>query len=76
MTTETLNSLQDISSLQTITTPMIIISCLVILDFVLKWITLYKSWKREQLARFICIFIFNTCWILPIIYLIINREKK
>lgn len=55
---------------------VIICTILMIFDFVMKWIVLYKAWKREQLARFICIFIFNTCWILPIIYLITNREKK
>jgi len=41
-----------------------------------KGIALWKAGRNNQLARFICIFIFNTLWILPIIYLIINAVKK
>lgn len=45
-------------------------------DITWKWIALYKSWKKWEIARFICIFIFNTCGILPIIYLLIDSIKK
>ena len=49
--------------------------CLVIRDLIRKWIALYKAWQRSEIIRFVCIFILNTCGILPIIYLIINRDK-
>jgi len=42
---------------------------LLIWDAVWKGIALWKSGKNNQLAWFICIFIFNTVGILPIIYL-------
>jgi hypothetical protein len=48
---------------------------LALLDLVLKCIAAYKAWTRKQVARFICLFIFNTCGILPIIYLILNKEE-
>ena len=53
-----------------------IIICLATFDAVLKAIALWKSGRRNQLDWFICIFIFNTCGILPIIYLILNKDKK
>lgn len=48
---------------------------LAIWDLVRKAIALYKAWQKNNLIWFIFIFIFNTCGILPIIYLILNREK-
>ena len=73
MTTIPLNTVQDPEL-----APRFVILCiaLTILDIVLKCIAAYKAWTRRQVARFICLFIFNTCGILPIIYLIINREKN
>jgi Family of unknown function (DUF5652) len=55
----------------------------VILTFVLifiweavwKGIALWKSGKNKQLAWFVCIFIFNTVGILPIIYLLFFQKK-
>lgn len=73
MTTIPLNTVQDPEL-----APRLIILCLAlaIFDVVMKCITAYKAWTKRQVARFICLFIFNTCGILPIIYLIINREKN
>ena len=73
MTTIPLNTVQDPEL-----APRLVILCIVltILDLVLKGIAAYKAWTRRQVARFVCIFILNTCGILPIIYLIINREKN
>ena len=48
----------------------------VIWEMIRKGIALWKAGRNNQLARFICIFIYNTLWILPIIYLIINAVKK
>ncbi len=49
---------------------------LLVRDMTWKWIALYKSWKKWEITRFICIFIFNTCGILPIIYLLVDSLKK
>ena len=48
---------------------------LVIREFVRKGIALYKAWQKSDKVRFIFIFIFNTCGILPIIYLLLNKKK-
>lgn len=45
-------------------------------EMVWKGIALWKSGNRKQLAWFVCIFIFNTVGILPIVYLILNKDKK
>ena len=48
---------------------------LAIWDLIWKWIALYKAGQKSHLVRFIFIFILNTCGILPIVYLILNRKK-
>jgi len=40
-----------------------------------KWIALYKCAQKGKIGRFVCILIFNTCGILPIIYLLIDSIK-
>lgn len=45
-------------------------------DLVWKAIALYKAGQKSNVIRFIFIFIFNTCGILPIIYLVLNRNNK
>lgn len=72
MTTIPLNSVQSFGS----DSRMIIVLILTIFDFVMKWIAMYKAGTRRQVARFVCLFIFNTCGILPIIYLLVNKDKK
>jgi len=50
---------------------------LAIWESVWKGIGLWKSGRNKQLAWFICIFIFNTIGILPIIYLLFfGKDKK
>ena len=71
MTTIPLNSVQSFGS----DSRMIIVLILTIFDFVMKWIALYKAGTRRQVARFVCLFIFNTCGILPIIYLLSNKNE-
>ncbi|MEI6118886.1 MAG: DUF5652 family protein [bacterium] len=44
-------------------------------DMVWKAIALWKAGTKRQLARFICLFIFNTAGILPIIYLAFFQKK-
>lgn len=53
---------------------MLIVLILAIFDFVMKWIAMYRAWTRKDVARFVCLFIFNTCWILPIIYLATHKK--
>jgi len=72
MTTIPLNSVQSFGS----DSRMIIVLILTIFDFIMKWIAMYKAGTRRQVARFVCLFIFNTCGILPIIYLLVNKDKK
>jgi len=45
---------------------------LVAWELVRKWIALYKAGQQKELWRFICIFIFNTFGLLPIIYLLVD----
>jgi methionyl-tRNA synthetase len=49
---------------------------LLIWEAVWKAIGLWKSGTQKQLAWFICIFVFNTAGILPIIYLAYFQKKK
>jgi hypothetical protein len=44
-------------------------------DAVWKLIAMWKAARNNHLAWFICIFIFNTIGILPIIYILINKNK-
>ena len=48
----------------------------IIWELVWKWIALYKAGQKGDILRFVCIFIFNTCGILPILYLLIDSIKK
>ena len=72
MTTIPLNSVQDP---ELATRFVILCIALTIFDVVMKWIAMYKAWTRRQVWRFVCLFIFNTCGILPIIYLVTNKES-
>lgn len=44
-------------------------------DIVWKAIALWKAGRSNQLAWFICLFIFNTAGILPILYLLFFQKK-
>lgn len=48
---------------------------LVVVDAVLKLITLWQSARRKQIAWFIFLALVNSLGILPVIYLIVNRNK-
>ena len=54
---------------------IVLCAFLAVWDLVRKAIALYKAWQRSDKVRFIFIFIFNTCGILPIIYLLLNKKK-
>jgi len=53
--------------------PVIIV--VAIWDTVWKLIAMWRAAQNKHLAWFICIFIFNTIGILPIIYILLNKEK-
>ena len=53
-----------------------LIIILMIWEGVWKGIGLWKSGRNNQLAWFVCILIFNTIGILPIIYLLAFQKKK
>jgi hypothetical protein len=44
-------------------------------DTVWKLIAMWKAAQNKHLIWFICIFFFNTIGILPIIYILINKEE-
>lgn len=64
----------NVSDVQT----WLVVLCIVlaIRELVRKGIALYKAWQKSDKVRFILIFILNTCGILPIIYLLLNKKKK
>lgn len=49
---------------------------LIIWELVWKAIAMWKSARNNHLAWFVCITIFNTVGILPIVYLLINKYKN
>ena len=53
--------------------PIIII--LMIWDTVWKFIAMWKAGRNNHLAWFICLAIFNTVGVLPIVYILIHRNK-
>jgi hypothetical protein len=55
---------------------IVVIAILALWEFVWKIIALWKAGRNNHLAWFICIAIFNTIGILPIIYLVTKGRKK
>lgn len=55
--------------------PILIVN-LVIWEAIWKGVALWKSGKNNQLTWFVCIFIFNTIGILPIIYIKFFQRKQ
>ena len=44
-------------------------------DSIWKLIGMWKAGRNNELAWFLCIAIFNTLGILPIIYILLNKKK-
>lgn len=55
---------------------MWLILLLVLWDMTWKVVAMWKSARNNQLTWFICIVIFNTIGILPIIYILLDLKKK
>ncbi|HBB01862.1 MAG: hypothetical protein A2W86_14205 [Bacteroidetes bacterium GWD2_45_23] len=54
---------------------IIVIVILALFDSVMKLIALWKAARNNHLAWFICLAIFNTIGILPIVYLVLNKQR-
>lgn len=54
----------------------VLIGILIVWDAVWKGIALWRAVSNRKLVWFICLFIFNTVGILPIIYLYFFDRKK
>ncbi len=55
---------------------LVLIIILMIWEAIWKAIALWKAGRNNQIAWFVCIFIFNTIGILPIIYIFFFRKNK
>ncbi len=55
---------------------IVLLIAIIIWELIWKGIALWKSGRNNQLPWFICILIFNTIGILPIIYLAFFQKKK
>jgi hypothetical protein len=55
---------------------IVLVILLALFDGVMKLIGMWYAAGRKQLAWFICLAIFNTVGILPIVYLLLHRENK
>jgi hypothetical protein len=55
---------------------MPVLMILFIWDGAWKLVALWKAARNNHLAWFICLAIFNTVGILPIIYILINRKNE
>ena len=53
-----------------------VIIILAIWEYVWKFIALWKAGRNNHLAWFICIAVFNTIGILPIIYILTHIKKS
>lgn len=54
---------------------IILIVILALFDSVLKLIALWRAARNNHLVWFICLAIFNTVGILPIVYLVLDKNK-
>ena len=54
---------------------VVTVSFLAVWDIVWKAIALWKSARNNHFVWFICILIINTVGILPIIYILLNKDK-
>jgi hypothetical protein len=55
---------------------VIVVAVLAVWDLVWKSIAMWKAAKNNHFGWFICIVIFNTAGILPIIYLLTKGKKQ
>ncbi len=61
---------------ETVKSMMYIIFPIMILDIVLKGISLWRAGRNNQKYWFVALFIFNTVGILPLVYLSFFQKKR
>jgi len=54
---------------------IILLIVLMVREMIWKGIALWKAGTQKRLARFVCLFIFNTAGILPILFLAFFQKK-
>ena len=54
---------------------IILIVILSLFDSVMKLIALWRAARNNHLVWFICLAVFNTVGVLPIVYLVLNKNK-
>lgn len=69
-----MEDLQQFASVLTWLIPLVVICAL--WDAVWKLIGMWRAGRNNDLAWFICIAIFNTLGILPIIYILLDNNKS
>ncbi len=55
---------------------LILLVVIMIWDLIWKGIGLWKAGRSNQMGWFVCILLFNTVGILPIIYILFFQKKK
>jgi hypothetical protein len=55
---------------------ILLLAIAIVWEAVWKGIALWKSGRNNQIAWFVCILIFNTLGILPIVYLALFQKRK
>ena len=66
----------DFNNLGILSIFIVVVGLLAIWELVWKGFALWKAAKNNHAVWFVCIIIFNTVGILPIIYILLNRGKK
>lgn len=69
-----MENFQDAAQLIAFLTPLFVV--LAIWDGIWRLIAMWKAGRNNELAWFICLAIFSTVGILPIIYILISKNKK
>jgi len=68
-----MNNLFSVSSVGNVNPSIYIF---ILIDLVLKGISLYKSARRDQKVWFVALLVVNSMGILPAVYLLLNRDVK
>ncbi len=55
---------------------LMVLMVIMVWDLIWKGIGLWKAGRNNQMAWFVCILLFNTVGILPIIYILFFQKKK
>ena len=55
---------------------IIFLGFFIVREMVRKGIALYKAWEKKDKIWFVILFLINSCGILPIAYLILNKKKN